>query len=600
MTLPTVVVSPSLTPTPVEQVASSVTVITAEEIQRTQRRTLPDVLSTVPGLNVVRTGGPGGQTSIFMRGTNSQHVKVLIDGIDVSDPSTPNGAPDFGNYLTDDIERIEVLRGPQSGLYGANAIGGVISITTKKGSGPPKVRASVEGGSFSTFNQAASLSGSQKNVDYSFNVTHFHAGNTPVTPAYVVPPGATAMPNYYDNTTYSTRLGAAVTDDLSVNFVARYIDAKLLFTEVLTGPRSTGTYKAFYTRGEAVWKTLDGRLTQRFGAAFSDTARDNTTPPGTVTNFEGTRNKIDWRGDFVLAPGHTIIAGLERDNEQATGNLFNVKTGNQAAYAEIQSQFAERLFLTGNIRGDDHDQFGSHMTYRLAAAFVTPVTNTKLKATYGTGFKAPTLYELYGVGSFSYLGNPTLRPEESIGYDVGFEQPLFNGRVKFGGTYYENRIKNLINSLFIFGPPTVNTYVNVGQAKMHGSEWFAEVIVTDQLRLRGDFTRTMAFDSVANTELLRRPNNKGSISATWQPTDKSSLTATVLSVGSWIDAGRVAPFGATQKPGYTIVNLAGEYAIHPNATVFARVDNLFDKRYEKPYGWEQPSLSVYGGVRATY
>src|SRR5208283_2544447 len=173
--LPTVVVSPTTIPTPAEQLASSVTVISAEDLQRNQRQTIPDALNAVPGLNVVQTGGPGGQTSIFMRGTNSDHVKVLIDGIDVSDPTTPNGAFDFAHLLTGDIERIEVLRGPQSGLYGSDAIGGVISITTKKGEGPPKVTATLEGGSFGTFNQAAALSGSQGEFNYSFNVLHLRS-----------------------------------------------------------------------------------------------------------------------------------------------------------------------------------------------------------------------------------------------------------------------------------------------------------------------------------------------------------------------------------------------------------------------------------------
>jgi vitamin B12 transporter len=156
----------------VTRVASSVTVITAADIEREQRRTVPDALSAVPGLNIVQTGGPGGQTSVFMRGTNSNHVKVLIDGIDVSDSSNPNRSFDFGQLTTADIERIEVLRGPQSGLYGADALGGVISIITKRGEGPPKFTAMVEGGSQGTLNETVSLSGALSRFDYAFNVSH--------------------------------------------------------------------------------------------------------------------------------------------------------------------------------------------------------------------------------------------------------------------------------------------------------------------------------------------------------------------------------------------------------------------------------------------
>src|SRR5882757_3149000 len=176
-----IVVSPTATETPIDQIASSVTVITAKDMERDQRRTVPEALSTVPGLNVVQSGGPGGLTSVFMRGTNSNHTKVFIDGIDVSDPGNPNASFDFGQLLTQDIQRVEVLRGPQSGLYGSDAVGGVINVITKSGNGPAQFNAGVEGGSFDTFNQTAGVSGAVDQFHYSANFQHFHSGSTPVT-----------------------------------------------------------------------------------------------------------------------------------------------------------------------------------------------------------------------------------------------------------------------------------------------------------------------------------------------------------------------------------------------------------------------------------
>src|ERR1700716_376863 len=261
-----IVVSPTATETPINQIASSVTVITAKDIERDQRRTVPDALATVPGLNVVQTGGPGGLTSIFTRGTNSNHTKVLIDGIDVSDPSNPNGSLDFAHLLTADIGQIEVLRGPQSGLYGSDAIGGVISIITKKGEGPPRATASIETGSFGTFNQSAGLSGSQDNFNYAFNVAHLHAGNVPVTPLQLLPPGRQANGNNYGNMTYSTKLGADLNEFWSVNAVARYTDATLHFTGDSGFPsfpnaqQSTHNVQQLFTREEAVWSLFDGRI----------------------------------------------------------------------------------------------------------------------------------------------------------------------------------------------------------------------------------------------------------------------------------------------------------------------------------------------------
>src|SRR5262245_52016453 len=228
--LPPISVSATQIPTPLNELASSVTIITAEQIEREQRRTIPDLLQAQPGLNVVQTGGPGGQTAVFIRGTNANHVKVLLDGIDISDPTSPNGAVDFAHLLTSDLARVEILRGPQSGLYGANAIGGVIYLTTKKGEGPPKMSLSLEGGSFGTFNQVASLSGALERFNYNVNVAHVRASSTPVTPDSVLPPGQRRNNDFYDNLTFSSRFGADLTDNLSVNVYGRMTQSQLLFT----------------------------------------------------------------------------------------------------------------------------------------------------------------------------------------------------------------------------------------------------------------------------------------------------------------------------------------------------------------------------------
>ncbi|HTZ80693.1 MAG TPA: TonB-dependent receptor plug domain-containing protein, partial [Stellaceae bacterium] len=217
--LPPLVVSATRLPTPEDELGSSVTVITAQDIEREQARTLPDVLEDVPGLNVVQTGSPGGTTSVYMRGTNANHTKVLIDGVDVSDPSSTDGSFDFSQILASDIERVEVLRGPQSGLYGSDAIGGVINVVTKKGSGPMRVQGSIEGGSFATFNQTAGVSGSIARFNYSADFAHFHSGATQVTPTNLVPPGRPLNDDYYDNKSYSTKLGAQLTDNLDVGVV---------------------------------------------------------------------------------------------------------------------------------------------------------------------------------------------------------------------------------------------------------------------------------------------------------------------------------------------------------------------------------------------
>jgi vitamin B12 transporter len=602
--LPSIVVSPTQIPTPAEQVGSSVSVVTAAEIERDQRRTVPDVLKTIPGLNVVQVGGVGGQTSVFIRGTNSNHVKVLIDGIDVSDPSTPNRIFDFGHLQTYDIERIEVLRGPQSGLYGADAIGGVIVITTKKGEGPPKVRAQAEGGSFDTFNQAAGVSGSVSRFHYAFNVSHLFSGNTPITPPELLPFGRAAIGNRYENTTASTRLGADITENLSLDFVARYTDSNLRFTGtdfpppafigVPSAQQTTGITHQFYTRGEARWALLDGRFINRFGAAYTDAWSSNSPPSGLNTSNQGTRDKYDWRGELALAPGHTLLMGVENETERlkTSGSSVRHSNSNTGAFAELQSQFADRFFIAANVRQDENESFGGHTTWRVAPAVILPVTETKLKGSYGTGFKAPSLSQLFVDFPPFFFANPNLRPEISQGFDVGFEQPVFGNVARFGVTYFDNEVQDLINCNTF-----CTTVINIDEARTYGTESFVAWSVTDRLNVRFDHTYTVAKNEKTGLELQRRPRNKFSFQTVWQPIDPLTLSTTVIWVSSWVDVDRQALDPAPIASGYTIVNFAANYRINQYATAFARIDNAFNERYQQPLGFLAPGIGVFGGIR---
>jgi vitamin B12 transporter len=594
------VISPTTVSTPSSQVASSVTVITASDLERDQRRTVPDALQSVPGLNIVQTGGPGGQTSVFMRGTNSNHVKVLIDGVDVSDPSNPNASFDFGQLLAGDIERIEVLRGPQSGLYGSDAIGGVISIITKKGDGPPKTYATVEAGSFGTFNQTGGFSGSLPGLNYAFNVSHFHSDDTPVTPLSLLPPGRNRIGDNYDNQTYSTKLGADVSKDLTLNFVARYTESTYRFTNddfsvfpaVPEASHSVQNDRQFATRGEAVWSLFDGQFKNYFGLSYLNDWTQNLSPGTDPTINQGERIKYDWRGVTSIAQGQTLLVGLERQDERLNADPTPAKTGDSAAYVELQSEFEKRFFLVSNIRYDDNDNFGGHETWRVAPAFIIPETDTKLKASYGTGFKAPTLNQLFvSLPAFNFFANPNLKPEESSGYDFGFEQPLFNNRIRFGATYFHNDITNLITS-----NATFTTNINVGRATTYGAESFVSFAVTPDLTLRSDYTYTIARDDITGDELLRRPKNKASVTASWKATKKLTLSSTFNYVGSWADIDREASFDL-RAPSYTTVNLAANYAVNGNLTVFGRIDNLFNNQYEDPDGFLRPGFGIFGGIR---
>ena len=309
--LPEVTVSAARIEQPVAQAGNAVTVITAKDIEAQQRRSFPELLETVPGLHVVQAGGIGGNTSIFMRGTNSNHVKVLIDGIDVSNPSSVDRTFDFGQLLTSDVARIEVLRGPQSGIYGADAIGGVISITTKKGEGPAKVTALIEGGSFGTFNQTLSLSGSASRFNYSFIMAHTRSTDTPVTPVELLPLGVRAKGNAYDNWTASSRVGAEINEQVSVNLITRYTGATLKYTgddfssfpAAPASAQSQQISKQYYTRAELLWNLFDGKFKNKFGVSYTYVDTKQKSPDlgfglPDPTSYTGERIKYDWQGEL--------------------------------------------------------------------------------------------------------------------------------------------------------------------------------------------------------------------------------------------------------------------------------------------------------------
>ncbi|GEO99682.1 TonB-dependent receptor plug domain-containing protein [Methylobacterium haplocladii] len=607
-------VSATGVPTPLARTGSSVTVLTAETLEAQQRRTVPDALQQVPGLNVVQTGGPGGQTSVFIRGANSNHTKVLIDGIDATDPSNGNGSFDFGQLLTEDFSRIEVLRGPQSGLYGSDAIGGVVSFTTKRGAGPTRITTRVEGGSFGTFNQSGRISGAQDGFDYSVSVQHLRAAATPVTPRNLIAAGLPIRPNYYDNETVSAKLGYQFTDTFRVNSVTRFINSRLLLTgdDYGTFPVTLGAFRGeadvqqVFSRNEAEWTPIAGFhniFAINYSNLFNRQATNVYDPLNPIpTTGLGERTRYEYRGDYLLSPGNLLLFGAQRDEESlstidlnpfGSGSL-KARNGNTAGYGEAQLTPFDRASFVANLRHDENDAFGPATTFRVAPSYVLPFSETRLKGSVGTGFKAPTLSQLsQSFPAFNFFANSNLKPEESLGYDAGIEQP-FGDRVLAGVTYYRNDFTNLIAA-----NATFTSNENVGKAESYGAEAFVSVRFTDTLSGRVDYTNTVTKNEITNQELLRRPRHKGSATALWTPLPGLTVSGTVIVLGHFVDGNRDFSVTRLKNPGFTIVNLAVNYDVNETVSVFGRVDNLFDRRYENPTGFLGPGLAVYGGVRVS-
>jgi vitamin B12 transporter len=290
--------------------------------------------------------------------------------------------------------------------------------------------------------------------------------------------------------------------------------------------------------------------------------------------------------------------------------ITNAERRNDAGWLELQNQLTKQFYIVSNVRYDANEDFGDHTTFRVAPVYIVPQTDTKLLASYGTGFKAPSLEDLFVSFLPSFVANPNLKPEESTGWDVGFEQPIANDRFRFGSTYFHNDINNLIETVTT-PMPGVESLGNIDTATTWGVENFAAWQVNSRLNLRADYTYTLAIaDSTpgcmsppcAGQQLLRRPKNKASLTANWQATDRLLLSSTVLYVGPWWDITRqtTAPdgfFDYVKAPGFVTVNLAANYALRDNVTLFGRIDNLFNARYEDPLGFMRPGFGAYAGIR---
>lgn len=591
-----IIVSATRIPTPANAVASSVTVIDAAEIEARQQRSLPDVLRDVPGLSLIQTGGMGGQTSLFLRGANANHTKVLVDGIDIADPASPNGAADISKYLSADIARVEVLRGPSSGLYGSDAIGGVVSITTKRGEGPTTFSGSLEGGSFATFNQRASLSGADRGFSFAASLDHVHAGATAVTPLDLLLPGEKRNADYYDGINASAKIGYAVTGDFDLGLVTRYGDALAkitgdafslaTFTSYPSPVRTRLNTQTYQSRGTAHWK--GAWFDQTLGLAYSSTAASDMDPNNGSFPSSGNRIKLDWQGNVALGEGEILVLGAETGRD-AIHIPIKAGTSTSAGFAELQSAIGS-FSNSASIRYDDNSRFGGHATWRLAPALV--LGGTKLKGSIGTAFKAPSLENLFqSFPAFGFFANPALKPETSTGYDAGIEQRL--GDLSAGVTWFHNDIKNLIANNASFSMD-----INIGRATTQGVEAFLGWKPSEVLLLRADYTYTDAIDDVAHLQLVRRPRHKASLNADWQLLPALGLNASLLFVGPQIDGNRDFSNPRLKMPGYTLLNLAANWRVDGNFTLFGRVENAFDTRYQSPDGFLRPGIGLFAGIRA--
>jgi vitamin B12 transporter len=417
------------------------------------------------------------------------------------------------------------------------------------------------------------------------------------------------MSGEFDNWTFSTKLGVDVSPNLAFNVAVRYTEADYDYQlsqkdTALSRQRS----QEFHTRSETIWSLYGGRIKTVLGLNYSDTSFSLDAPFFDTLGM-GTRVKADWRTVANVAEGITLVVGAdwqdERLKQPLLGTLpfadqFAVEASerNQGAYVQAQLEPLRNVFIVGNVRHDNNENFGEATTWRIAPAVVFTETGTRLKGSYGTAFKAPSLADRFldyappGFPESSFFGNRNLRPEKSEGFDLGFDQSIFNGRAQFGATYFHSEIEGLI---VLSADQT--TVVNLNAAEISGIEAFFSADLTDNLRLRADYTYTEPVNAVTGDDLIRRPRNKASFSLGWKPTTPLLLTTTLVYVGERLDGNRVAFGEIVRQPDYSVVNLAADYKINDHLSLIGRIDNLFDRRYEETNGFERPGLGAFAGLK---
>ena len=622
-----VIVTATRTDTPAALVASSVTVVTSEEIERRQLRFVTDVLRRVPGVDVRRNGGPGSVTSIFMRGGDSDHVLVLLDGVELNDPSSPSRAPTLSDLTTEDIERIEVVRGPQSVLYGGDAMSGVIQIFTKRGSGKLKVVGSGEGGSYSTARGVVSVSGATDDLNYAISGSYWS------TDGFSAKTEGIERDSYQNGTT-SARGGWKLNDHFSLDGMLRYSKAKVEYDASADAEDHHHIdTEQWLARFAPKLSLFDGRWVQTLSGQFSRNERDTKATsflkPGITgfhTQIDGNLYALDWQNELRLIKGHLVTLGLEQQWEEAdfvtpdfatlSFKDFDDSRNNFAVYLQDQITWGERFFGTAGFRYDNSSDFESEVTYRFTAGASVPEIHTIFRSSYGTGYKAPSLSEL---SLDAFAGNPDLDPERSEGVDVGFETSLYDDRFVTTATFFYNDVHDLIITFdqdpdpddFVFDFVTLN----IDRSEVYGVEASVDLEIIKNLRLTGNYTYThtevkgtpkgfLADEGIIadGSRLLRRPTHKASMDLIWNFLDnRGELAANILYVGDQRDIKTVG-FSTvlTTTRDYVTLNLTGRFKINEWLTIFGRVDNVWDEDYEDVPGFGTAGVSAYGGIRVEY
>lgn len=601
---------------PIEQIGAAVSVVTRKDLENRQIRHGADALRSLPGVEVSQSGGIGNLTQVRIRGAEANQTLVLIDGIEVNNPT--DGEFDFSNLATADIERIEVIRGPMSGVYGSSAVGGVINIITRGGRGPLTFTARTEGGTFDTGGTTVGVTAGNDKGSIAIIYDRRKTDGFNIAPFGDEDDGSKLS-------TFSARGRFSVLDNVSVNFALRNM-LKEGDRDGFTGPvgslatavddYSTFTSDTWIGGVNLRWDTFGGHLTHEFRANRSSDITTDVDRSFPAFPFFSANASTDVKYGYLatlrfgtpelLAAQHSVSALIEREREtfEPRGDLgdFIERGIDHVSYvAQYRGGFADTVFVTANVRRDDNEQFEDFTTWRTAVSVPLKGLGIRPHASVGTSVKFPSMFELFGTFPTFFIPNPDLKPEESFGWDAGVEYTFAKKLFVVDVTYFD---ADLTNEISAAGFPS-RPFNEVGKSTREGIEVAARTDLGAGLSLGAAYTYLNA-KKPDDSEAIRRPPHTGRVDVNYAFAQKGNVNFAVVYNGRQDDfAFRQLPFFATAQErvmldSYWLATIAASYEFAHGVELFGRVENAFDDHYQDVYGFETAGIAAYAGVRLTY
>ena len=587
----TIVVTANRTERAISQVGESVTVVEEKEIVNRQPSDVLDVLRTVPGVTFNRNGGIGTNAGVSIRGAESDQTVVLIDGVKLNDPASPGGGFNFGPLLLGNIARVEVVRGSQSVLYGSQAIGGVVNLITREPTEELGMFARAEYGARDTAELTGNVSGRFGPVAASIGASYLH---TDGISAFSEARGG-AERDGFESLGVNGKIDIALSENLSIDLRGFYADGEVgidgfpapdyVFADV----DEVSYRKDFVGYAGLNADFLDGRFRNRLGFAYTNIDRRNFNFDTDTETFDanGENRRYEYQGVFDAAEFVELVFGAEREESDFRSGTDEADVWINSVYGQVNLSPVTGLSLTGGVRYDDHETFGDATTFAASGAYTPNSGDTVVRASYGEGFKAPSLYQIY-----STYGNPALLPEESESWDVGITHSFLDRRAQIGVTYFERDSTNLIGFVSTATPP-FGFYDNTELASAKGWEFGLAVRPVDGFDVALNYTNIDAIDETTGNKLARRAEEKADLVVDYRMSNGIGIGATVLVVGDSFDNAS----NTRQLDGYVVADLRASYGVTEQLEIFGRVENLFDEEYETVYRYGQPGRAVFGGVR---